>query len=177
MLEALFERYGALVRFEGIELCGFWGAATLAGATEEDLRALKVGYRARSLLHVSDALARGSVHEGALRETTGRAAPSTASLYGVGPASVGYILVDVFHAFDEVAHISPWQQKILLAAASKLRRRRAGAGGHAARPHRAVVAVARARDPLRLGGPLLAPQDRGRSLARAVDPPVAAASY
>lgn len=112
MLEALFERYGALVRFEGIELCGFWGAATLAGATEEDLRALKVGYRARSLLHVSDALARGSVHEGALRETTGRAAPSTASLYGVGPASVGYILVDVFHAFDEVAHISPWQQKI-----------------------------------------------------------------
>jgi 3-methyladenine DNA glycosylase/8-oxoguanine DNA glycosylase len=88
MLEALFERYGALVRFEGIELCGFWRAATLAGATEEDLRALKVGYRARSLLHVSDALARGSVHEGALRKTTGRAAPSTASLYGVGPASV-----------------------------------------------------------------------------------------
>ena len=34
------------------------------------------------------------------------------SLYGVGPASVGYILVDVFHAFDELAHISPWEQRI-----------------------------------------------------------------
>lgn len=34
------------------------------------------------------------------------------SLHGIGPASVGYILVDVFHAFDELEHISPWEQRI-----------------------------------------------------------------
>ncbi len=33
-------------------------------------------------------------------------------LYGVGPASVGYILSDVFHHLDELEHISPWEQKI-----------------------------------------------------------------
>jgi hypothetical protein len=33
-------------------------------------------------------------------------------LYGVGRASVGYILTDVFHGFDELTHISPWEQWI-----------------------------------------------------------------
>ena len=34
------------------------------------------------------------------------------ALYGVGPASVWYILSDVFHHLDELNHISPWEQKI-----------------------------------------------------------------
>jgi len=33
-------------------------------------------------------------------------------LYGIGPASVDYILSDVFHHLDELNHISPWEQKI-----------------------------------------------------------------
>lgn len=33
-------------------------------------------------------------------------------MYGIGPASVGYILFDVFHHWDELKHISPWEQKI-----------------------------------------------------------------
>jgi 3-methyladenine DNA glycosylase/8-oxoguanine DNA glycosylase len=113
MLQGLFERYGSPLRFDGKELYGFWEADTLAGATETELRALKVGYRARSLLRVSEAVARGDIDERALRgapvEEQRRA---LLSLYGVGPASVGYILVDVFHAFDELVHISPWEQKI-----------------------------------------------------------------
>jgi DNA-3-methyladenine glycosylase II len=113
MLQALFERFGTRAQFDGCDLCGFWGPAELAGAAEEELRALKVGYRARSLLRVSEALARGDVDEAALRHATSdeqRAA--LLSLYGIGPASVGYILVDVFHAFDELGHISPWEQRI-----------------------------------------------------------------
>ena len=113
MLRALFERYGTLLHFDTRDLYGFWSASALAGAAEQELRSLKLGYRARSLLHVSEAIARGDVDEQALREATveeQRAA--LLSLYGVGPASVGYILVDVFHAFDEVAHISPWEQRI-----------------------------------------------------------------
>jgi hypothetical protein len=31
---------------------------------------------------------------------------------GIGPASVGYILFDVFHRWDDFRHISPWEQKI-----------------------------------------------------------------
>ena len=34
------------------------------------------------------------------------------SLYGVGPATVWYILFDVFHRLDFFNHISPWEQKI-----------------------------------------------------------------
>jgi DNA-3-methyladenine glycosylase II len=113
MLQALFQRYGTRLRFDGRDLYGFWGPTALAGSAEEELRALKVGYRARSLLHVSEAIARGDVDEAALRHATSdeqRAA--LLSLYGIGPASVGYILVDVFHAFDELGHISPWEQRI-----------------------------------------------------------------
>jgi 3-methyladenine DNA glycosylase/8-oxoguanine DNA glycosylase len=70
MLRALFERYGTLLRFDGRELFGFWEAATIAGTTEQELRALKVGHRAQSLLRVSEAVARGELDEGALREAT-----------------------------------------------------------------------------------------------------------
>jgi len=34
------------------------------------------------------------------------------SLYGVGPASVGYIMFDVFHRWGYLKHISPFEQKI-----------------------------------------------------------------
>ena len=33
-------------------------------------------------------------------------------LYGVGPATVWYLLFDVFHRWDFFDHISPWEQKI-----------------------------------------------------------------
>jgi 3-methyladenine DNA glycosylase/8-oxoguanine DNA glycosylase len=113
MLQALLERYGTLLRFDGRDLYAFWDAATLAGAREKELRALKLGYRARSLLRVSEAIARGEVDEPELRDrTVDEQRAALMSLYGVGPASVGYILVDVFHAFDEVAHVSPWEQRI-----------------------------------------------------------------
>jgi 3-methyladenine DNA glycosylase/8-oxoguanine DNA glycosylase len=113
MLQALFERYGTPVRFDRRELRGFWDATTLAGTTEQELRALKVGYRATSLVRISEAVAAGQVDDAALRATTlEEQRVALLSLYGIGPASVGYILIDVFHAFDELAHISPWEQRI-----------------------------------------------------------------
>ena len=33
-------------------------------------------------------------------------------LYGIGPASVCYLLFDVFHHLDELSYIPPWEQKI-----------------------------------------------------------------
>jgi 3-methyladenine DNA glycosylase/8-oxoguanine DNA glycosylase len=113
MLQALLERYGTPVRFDGRELFGYWDPATLAGATEQQLRALRVGYRAKTLLRVSAAIAQQQVDPVGLRSvSTEEQRAVLLSLYGVGPASVGYLLVDVFHAFDELRHISPWEQRI-----------------------------------------------------------------
>jgi 3-methyladenine DNA glycosylase/8-oxoguanine DNA glycosylase len=81
--------------------------------SEEELRALKVGYRARSIQRVSEAVARGALDERELRRRSiDEQRAALLALYGVGPASVGYILADVFHQLDEMNHISPWEQKI-----------------------------------------------------------------
>lgn len=113
MMQALLERYGTPLAYDGKELYAFWSPATLAVASEDELRALKVGYRARSLQRVSEALARGALDELALRRRpAGEQRTALLALYGIGPASVDYILADVFHQLDEMSHISPWEQKI-----------------------------------------------------------------
>lgn len=43
MLQALFQRYGTRLDFDGRHLYGFWDPAAVAGTTEEELRSLKVG--------------------------------------------------------------------------------------------------------------------------------------
>ena len=113
MLQALFDAYGVRLAYAGRELAGFWPPAVMGRATEAELRQLKVGYRAKSFLRVTEAFTRGDIDELALRSQpleTQREA--LISLYGVGPASVGYLLFDVFHQWDELSHISPWEQKI-----------------------------------------------------------------
>lgn len=113
MLQALFEHYGTLLHFDRRRLYAFWDAATLAATSEQKLRALKVGYRAKSLIRISQVVAAGQADEVRLRAATAdQQRAALLSLYGVGPASVGYILIDVFHAFDELAHISPWERRI-----------------------------------------------------------------
>ncbi len=113
MMQALYERFGTLLRFDGVELYAMWPPEAMDDVAEEELRALKVGYRAKAIKRVSAALARGEVDEFDLR---GRSADEQRAallrLYGVGPASVWYILFDVFHRLDELNHISPWEQRI-----------------------------------------------------------------
>lgn len=113
MLQALFDRYGTRLAYAGQVLDCFWPPATLAQAAEADLRALKVGYRAKALGRVSAAFGPGGLNEEALRQQPLEGQRATLlNLYGVGPASVGYILFDVFHQFGELSYISPWEQKI-----------------------------------------------------------------
>jgi 3-methyladenine DNA glycosylase/8-oxoguanine DNA glycosylase len=113
MLQALLERCGTRLAYDGRQLYCMWEPAALAAATEGELRALKVGYRAKSFLRVTAAFAEGGMDEFALRRRA-RAEQRAAllGLYGIGPASVGYVLSDVFHHLDEFEHISPWEQKI-----------------------------------------------------------------
>jgi 3-methyladenine DNA glycosylase/8-oxoguanine DNA glycosylase len=113
MLEALFRRFGSRIRFDGRELDCFWQPQALCRAGEQELRSLKVGYRAKSLLRISGSLAAAEVEESTLRSADReRVHEALLGLYGVGPASVGYILADVFHRPDAFDVISPWEQKI-----------------------------------------------------------------
>lgn len=113
MLQALFEHYGLLLEYDNRQLYAFWLPGVLAQTDEQELRQLKVGYRAKSLIQVSLPYAENSVDELALREAGAKAQErALLSLYGIGPASVGYIMIDVFHNWGYLQHISPWEQKI-----------------------------------------------------------------
>ncbi len=159
------------MRFDRRKLYGFWEPATLAGTAEQGLRALKVGYRARRLLEVSAAIAGGQLDQAALREATlDEQRAALLSLYGVGRASVGYILVDVFHAFDELSHISPWEQGIYSRLLLGLPVDDPAPVPGAARACSPLVAVASARRALPVGRPLLAAPDGADRLAGAANP-------
>jgi 3-methyladenine DNA glycosylase/8-oxoguanine DNA glycosylase len=113
MFQALLDTYGELLHFDGKRLFCLWPEGSLTGVAESDLRQLKVGYRARSIKRIDDAFVVGTSDEQALRgsdlDTQRRA---LLELYGVGPATVGYLLMDVFHHWDHFDHVSPWEQKI-----------------------------------------------------------------
>ncbi|MBN1310227.1 MAG: hypothetical protein JXB30_02330 [Anaerolineae bacterium] len=113
MFQMLLERYGTLLSFDGKELWCFWSPGRLADVSEDELRALKIGYRAKSIKRIDAAFAAGQIDEMVLRrqdrETQRK---ELLDLYGVGPATVWYLLMDVFHHWDFFDHISPWEQKI-----------------------------------------------------------------
>lgn len=113
MMRALLDRYGELLAYDGKELYCFWEPEQIAGVTEQELRDLKVGYRAKSIRRVTGAFVDREIDEQELRrKPLEEQRAALLGLYGIGPASVGYILFDVFHHLDELDHISPWEQKI-----------------------------------------------------------------
>lgn len=113
MMQTLFENYGTLLEYAGEKLWCFWEPRVLAQADEQKLRELKMGYRAKSLIRVSKPFAGGEISELGLRYKSAEEQERTLILlYGIGPASVGYIMTDVFHRWDFLKHISPWEQKI-----------------------------------------------------------------
>jgi 3-methyladenine DNA glycosylase/8-oxoguanine DNA glycosylase len=113
MFKALLENYGQCLDYDGKRLWCFWEPGALAPVTEADLRAFKLGYRAKSIKRIDDAFAQGLVDEIALRtKDRDTQKKELLKLYGVGPATVWYLLFDVFHHWDFFTHISPWEQKI-----------------------------------------------------------------
>ncbi|MDD1713401.1 MAG: hypothetical protein LUQ69_09585 [Methanoregulaceae archaeon] len=113
MMQNLLEAYGTRLVYDGKELYGFWEPQALANVSEEELRTLKVGYRAKSIQRVTEAFLQGEINEMGLREKSrDEQRQALLGLYGIGPASVGYLLTDVFHHWDELNHIPPWEQKI-----------------------------------------------------------------
>ena len=113
MFKALLEKYGTPLEFDGQKLWCFWEPGSLSSVSEEELRNLKVGYRAKSIKKIDDYFAQNKMDEFSLRqESREEQMQKLLELYGVGPATVWYLLFDVFHHWDFFNHVSPWEQKI-----------------------------------------------------------------
>lgn len=113
MLQALFENYGTLLEYNGKKLWAYWEPKDLNNVTEEELRNLKLGYRAKFIKKISQQFANGEVDEFEIREMSKEEQrQKLLSLYGIGPASVHNLSWEVFRHYDKVEKISPWEQKI-----------------------------------------------------------------
>lgn len=113
MMENLFARYGSRLEFDGHELSAFWDPEIIRLADESDLRALKLGYRAKTLKRQAESFAPGGLDEEILRLLpTAELKKRLLSIYGVGGASVWYLLFGQFRRYDVFEYISPWEQKI-----------------------------------------------------------------
>jgi len=67
MFRALLERYGVLIEYDGKKLWCLWSIGRLETVSEEELRALKVGYRAKSIKKIDEYFAQGRIDEMELR--------------------------------------------------------------------------------------------------------------
>lgn len=117
MLQALLDRFSSAVEFpDGPTLPALWRPADILETSEDELRSLKLGYRARAVWKLSEQFA-GDPHLDAALLGVGQGdALHTAlikRLYGVGPATAGYLGFAWFKELGHLVHISPWETKIL----------------------------------------------------------------
>ena len=114
MLENLFNKFGKKLSFDGKTLSAFWDPKEIAEVTEEDLRELKLGYRAKYLKRISEQFVNGEINELILRKLPkDKVKIKMLKLYGVGPASVEYLLFEDFYFLDGLETIPPWEHKIM----------------------------------------------------------------
>ncbi len=113
MTRALLEALGTEISFDSKSLFAMWLPEDLTDVSEGELRALKIGYRARFLKRLSDDFARGAVNELELRTFDPvLARKALLKLYGVGPETANILLYPACHRYAVLDHIAPWQQKI-----------------------------------------------------------------
>lgn len=113
MLKNMLTTYGRKVRFDNREFFSFWLPSEMANITEDELRSLKVGYRAKSFKKVSSFFLQNPNFEYQVRNLSKlNAAKELRQIYGVGPATCGYLLFEKFHHYDALDYISPWETRI-----------------------------------------------------------------
>jgi 3-methyladenine DNA glycosylase/8-oxoguanine DNA glycosylase len=113
MMTNLFQEYGTLLRYDDKDLCAFWAPEKIKATSESKLRELKVGYRAKTFKRQADEFTEEWINEPALRFLSKDDLKTRLlEIYGVGPATIQYLLFEVFHYFDVCEKIPPWEQKI-----------------------------------------------------------------
>lgn len=113
MLENLFNNFGKKVKFDSKILSTFWEPGRLDKVPEQKLRDLKLGYRAKFIKKISSQFSQGEIDEFAIRRMSKDEVREEAlKLYGIGPASVEYLLFEDFYHYDAFDTVPPWEQKI-----------------------------------------------------------------
>jgi len=114
MLENLFNSFGKKIEFDGKVLSAFWEPKRLDKVSEQKLRDLKLGYRAKFIKKLSSQFSDGEIDEFAMRKMPNEEIrKEILKLYGIGPASVEYLLFEDFYRYDAFSTVPPWEQKIL----------------------------------------------------------------
>lgn len=114
MLESLFDKFGRKVKFDNKVFSTFWEPKVIAKTPEKVLRDLKLGYRAKFLKKLSEQFVKGEIDELKMRKLgRDQLKEEALKLYGIGPASVEYLLFEDFYHYDHLATIPPWEQKIM----------------------------------------------------------------
>lgn len=94
MLHALAKKFGKKVKVDGKEFWTFPQARAIQRATEGDLRACGLGYRARALKAVAHAITSGSVDLESLKKAPyEEARQELLKVYGVGPKIADCVLL------------------------------------------------------------------------------------
>ncbi len=114
MLENLFNKFGKKVKFDNKVLSAFWEPKVIAKTSEQVLRDLKLGYRAKFLKRISEQFVSKEINEFEMRKMPRDELKKEAlKLYGIGPASVEYLLFEDFYHCDHLSTVPPWEQKIM----------------------------------------------------------------
>lgn len=113
MMNVLLDNYGEKLKFDGKEIFAIWLPEELKNISEQDLRDLKIGYRAKFIKRLSQDFAEDKIDEQKLRTLDQESVKKELmKLYGVGPETARILLFEVCHHYDAFDHIAPWQQKI-----------------------------------------------------------------
>jgi N-glycosylase/DNA lyase len=101
MLYALAKKFGSRVIVDGKEFWTFPQARTIHGATEGDLRACGLGYRARALKAVAHAISTGSIDLELLKKAPyEEARQELLKVFGVGPKIADCVLLFSLEKLD-----------------------------------------------------------------------------
>ena len=113
MLENLFNKFGQKVKFDNKIFSIFWEPKEMAKSTEEELKELKVGYRAKFFMKITKQFINKEIDEFVLRKMPREEVKKEMlKLYGIGPHSIDYLLFEYFYFLDALETVPPWQQKI-----------------------------------------------------------------
>ncbi len=113
MLDALIGKYGTKITFDKKTLYTIWLPDDLKDVSEQELRDLRIGYRAKFIKRLSQDFADKKIDEIQLRTLDKeKAKQELIKLYGIGPESARILLFETLHHYDVFDHIAPWQQKI-----------------------------------------------------------------